>query len=65
MPAQSLLDYAVFVSFFPRLVAGPIMRARHFLPQLERGFRLSPTGFATGAQWFAMGAFQKAGGRRY
>ena len=36
-PAHSLLDYSVFVTFFPRLVAGPIMRASHFLPQLDRG----------------------------
>ncbi len=58
-PAQSLLDYAVFVSFFPRLVAGPIMRARQFLPQLGSGLRLSRTGFASGAQLFAMGVFKK------
>jgi alginate O-acetyltransferase complex protein AlgI len=32
--AASLLDYAAFVSFFPKLVAGPIARARQFLPQL-------------------------------
>jgi D-alanyl-lipoteichoic acid acyltransferase DltB (MBOAT superfamily) len=32
-PADSLLDYAVFLTFFPRLVAGPIMRAKQFLPQ--------------------------------
>lgn len=33
-PARSLLDYAVFVSFFPTLLSGPITRARDFLPQL-------------------------------
>jgi D-alanyl-lipoteichoic acid acyltransferase DltB (MBOAT superfamily) len=33
-PAASLLDYAVYVSFFPKLIAGPIARARQFLPQL-------------------------------
>ncbi len=32
--APSLLDFAVFVGFFPQLVAGPIVRASHFLPQL-------------------------------
>lgn len=32
--ARSLLDYAFFVSFFPQLVAGPIVRAADFLPQL-------------------------------
>lgn len=34
-PARSLLDFAVFVAFFPQLVAGPIVRAAHFLPQLD------------------------------
>ncbi|MBN1771613.1 MAG: MBOAT family protein [Deltaproteobacteria bacterium] len=33
-PATSLLDYAAYVSFFPKLIAGPIARARQFLPQL-------------------------------
>lgn len=32
---RSLLKFAVFVSFFPQLVAGPIVRAREFLPQLQ------------------------------
>jgi len=34
-PVQSLLDFALFVAFFPQLVAGPIVRARTFLPQLR------------------------------
>jgi alginate O-acetyltransferase complex protein AlgI len=34
-PARSLLEFAVFVSFFPHLVAGPILRASTFIPQLE------------------------------
>ncbi len=34
-PVRSLLDFALYVSFFPQLVAGPIVRAREFLPQLE------------------------------
>ena len=33
-PTQSLLEFALFVAFFPQLVAGPIVRARDFLPQL-------------------------------
>jgi len=32
-PAGSFLDYALFVTFFPQLVAGPIVRAQQFLPQ--------------------------------
>ncbi|GMV42619.1 MAG: alginate O-acetyltransferase [Myxococcales bacterium] len=33
-PTRNLLHFAVFVSYFPQLVAGPIVRARDFLPQL-------------------------------
>jgi len=33
-PCESLLDFALYVSFFPQLIAGPIVRARTFLPQL-------------------------------
>ena len=33
-PAKNLLDYALFVTFFPHLVAGPIMRATKLLPQV-------------------------------
>lgn len=35
-PVRSYVDYAVFVSFFPLLVAGPIERAQHLLPQVQR-----------------------------
>lgn len=34
-PAKSLLEFVLFISFFPKLVAGPIVRAADFLPQLE------------------------------
>lgn len=40
-PIRSLLDYAVFISFFPHLVAGPIVRVRDFAPQLMKA--MSPT----------------------
>jgi alginate O-acetyltransferase complex protein AlgI len=39
-PARSALDFALFVAFFPQLVAGPIVRARDFLPQLEGRVRV-------------------------
>jgi D-alanyl-lipoteichoic acid acyltransferase DltB (MBOAT superfamily) len=35
-PRKSLIQFALFVGFFPQLVAGPIVRAREFLPQLDR-----------------------------
>lgn len=34
-PARSFVNYAIFVTFFPQLVAGPILRAKDFLPQLQ------------------------------
>ena len=34
-PAKSFTEYAIFVAFFPQLVAGPILRAKEFLPQLR------------------------------
>ncbi len=47
-PARSLLDFALFVAFFPQLVAGPIVRASEFLPQLERMRRPRPEDAARG-----------------
>jgi len=40
-PEPSLLKFAVYVSFFPQLVAGPIVRASNFLPQLRRDITVS------------------------
>ena len=36
-PIRSFPRYALFISFFPQLIAGPILRGEEFLPQLERG----------------------------
>jgi alginate O-acetyltransferase complex protein AlgI len=58
-PAGSLLDYAIFITFFPRLVAGPIMRAREFLPQLERGIHLDFNNLFEGTQLFLRGMLKK------
>lgn len=38
-PTETWLEYAFFLSFFPALVAGPIVRADYFLPQLARNHR--------------------------
>jgi alginate O-acetyltransferase complex protein AlgI len=58
-PAESLLDYAIFVTFFPRLVAGPIMRAKEFLPQLRRGILINKNNLVEGVQWFLRGLLKK------
>lgn len=41
-PARSFASFFLFKSFFPQLVAGPIVRARQFLPQVERLFAGTP-----------------------
>lgn len=51
-PTTSILDFAVFVAFFPQLVAGPIVRARDFLPQLVSSRRLTSDDFTMGLQRF-------------
>ncbi|MGI0056360.1 MAG: MBOAT family O-acyltransferase [Nitrosarchaeum sp.] len=42
-PAKSFTEYAIFVAFFPQLVAGPILRAYQFLPQLRENLQNSET----------------------
>jgi D-alanyl-lipoteichoic acid acyltransferase DltB (MBOAT superfamily) len=39
-PVDNILDYAFFVSFFPQLVAGPIVRASEFVPQIYKPYQL-------------------------
>ncbi len=49
VPESSLARFALFVAFFPQLVAGPIVRAKEFLPQLQRGPRFTREGLEEGA----------------
>ena len=53
------LDLALFISFFPQLVAGPIERANHLLPQLHRLGRPTPQQLALGAQLLLWGYYKK------
>ena len=55
----SLHKFMLFVAFFPQLVAGPIVRASEFLPQLERKIRLKLHDMSIGSQIFLGGAIQK------
>jgi alginate O-acetyltransferase complex protein AlgI len=43
-PARTFTEYAIFVAFFPQLVAGPILRAKEFLPQLREKLENSHVG---------------------
>ena len=45
-PVRNIVDFGFYVSFFPQLVAGPIVRASEFLPQLHTRFSLSKREFA-------------------
>ncbi len=58
-PERSLRDFALFVSFFPQLVAGPIVRARDFLYQLAAPPVPVPGRFAWGLFLMTVGLFQK------
>lgn len=40
-PTQSFIDYLFFISFFPQLVAGPIVRAKDFLPQIYQKLNIT------------------------
>ncbi|MDP6980286.1 MAG: MBOAT family protein [Myxococcota bacterium] len=58
-PTRSLLDFALFVAFFPQLVAGPIERAKRLLPQIEMPRRIESAGFNSGVWLVLWGYFKK------
>ena len=57
--SDRFLDFALFVAFFPQLVAGPIVRARELLPQLASVPQFSKRRFYGGAQQLLRGAVKK------
>ena len=57
-PARSLVDFGAFVTLFPQLIAGPIVRYDEMDREL-RGRRLSVDGFAEGARFFVLGLAKK------
>lgn len=59
VPAKSFWDYGLFVTYFPQLVAGPIERASHLLPQILKPRVLSLQNFREGGYLIFWGAFQK------
>jgi len=58
-PTGSFLDFALYVSFFPQLVAGPIVRASEFLPQCTESKRANASQLGWGFTLFLIGLFQK------
>jgi D-alanyl-lipoteichoic acid acyltransferase DltB (MBOAT superfamily) len=58
-PVDGPLPFLVFVAFFPQLVAGPIVRAAEFLPQLRLDPRLSAVQGGRGLFWIGVGLAKK------
>ena len=58
-PADSMLDFALYVSFFPQLVAGPILRAGFFLQQLAEDNRERVSDMGWGISLIVIGMFEK------
>ena len=58
-PQYSIVNYAAYHAFFPQLVAGPIERARHLMPQFEAVRPLDARMFYSGALLFLWGLYQK------
>ena len=56
---RSFLRFALFVSFFPQLVAGPIVTAKQFLPQLESLKKFENIPFTIAIRYFLMGYIKK------
>jgi alginate O-acetyltransferase complex protein AlgI len=59
-PVDNILDYAFFVSFFPQLVAGPIVRASEFLPQINKPTIVTREMFGRAVFLIGCGLFKKA-----
>ena len=58
-PVTNILDFGFYVSFFPQLVAGPIVRAEEFIPQLYKPYFLSRRQFGIAVFWILNGLAKK------
>lgn len=58
-PEKNFIDYSVFVSFFPLLVAGPIERATHLLPQIKQKRTFNYSNLIDGLKQILWGLFKK------
>ncbi len=56
---RSLPNFMLFITFFPHLVAGPIVRARDFLPQINRPKHWDWARLQLGIEYFLLGLFKK------
>ena len=58
-PLRKFLDFGFFLTFFPQLVAGPIVRAPEFFPQLYKPYNLSRRWFGIAVFWILNGLIKK------
>ena len=58
-PAKNIVDFGFFVTFFPQLVAGPIVRASDFLPQIYKKYHLTKKQFGVAVFLIMSGMFKK------
>lgn len=59
MPVKSIVDFGFYVSFFPQLVAGPIVRASEFIPQIYMKYHLDKREFSHALYLIAKGLIKK------
>ena len=59
-PLEHWIDYVFYLSFFPQLVAGPIVRAKDFIPQIRRPLYVSREMFGTAIGLIVIGLLKKA-----
>lgn len=58
-PSKNFFEFSLYVSFFPQLVAGPIVRAKDFIPQLKGNKFFKDINFQLAANYFIMGLVKK------
>ena len=58
-PARKFTDYLLFLSFFPKLVMGPIVRAHDFVPQINKPYVINDNDFAKGFYLIISGLIKK------
>ena len=58
-PVRNIIDFGFYVSFFPHLVAGPIVRASVFIPQIYQEFKLSRPEFSHALYMISKGLIKK------
>jgi alginate O-acetyltransferase complex protein AlgI len=58
-PVRNFIDFAVFVSFWPHLVAGPILRARFLLPQIQSKRTVTSRNWSAGTYFILVGLVKK------